>query len=313
MKIFYIGNFLRDWNTENYVVHGLQRNGAYVHKRVYTSTSGLNSYASQILHQKPDLVLFSKVASPCFSDLIKWCRNNKITTATWLWDLYWGFRPHKPPQVYADLLFTTDGGHDEQWKSIGANHHTLRQGVHEPEHQMVMSDLTRDLAFFGSRNYCRQRLELTNWLNFTYGRQITWHSTTRGIELNRALGRTKIVIGDSYSSANYWSNRVYEILGRGGFLLFPETPGLEAEFTAGEHYVSYPRGDRAELIRLIRYYLSHDNEREVIRMKGFLKCGEYTYTSRCRELLDEVQAYQAQANSTAGKAPALPNASTNPA
>ena len=108
------------------------------------------------------------------------------------------------------------------------------------------------------------------------------------------LGKVKVFVGDSYPSPNYWSNRIYEITGRGGFLLHPETIGLDEEFIAGKHYIAYKRpGNRAGwqvLQGLIDYWVTHDKEREQIRQQGFAHCGKhYTYTHRVKTLLEHIQ------------------------
>jgi hypothetical protein len=293
MKVFYIGKFFHSWNTENYVAHALKQNVAEVVKRVYTSTGQASSYINQIKKHKPDFVLFSKASSRCFKELIEWCKENNVLTVCWLWDLYWGYRPQRPPQFMCDLLFSTDGGHPMSWEDYGANHQVLRQGIHEPDHRLFENSKSVDIAFVGSTNSYKQRRILTRWLTSTYGDRISFHSNLRGLDLNKELAKTKIVVGDTYPVKNYWSNRVYEILGRGGFLLFPETVGLDSEFTDKVHYVSYPRGNFRALRDRISYYLAHDEEREKIRQAGFEKCGEYTYTSRVKELLTRIAAYKA--------------------
>ena len=292
MKFFYLGKFQYTYSTENYVTYALEQNGVQVIKRPYTSTGNLQSYTEQITKHQPDVVLFSKVSNECFEDLIDWCRDQGILTVCWLWDLYWGYRYQRPPQFLCDMLFTTDGGHANNWESMGANHQVLRQGIHEPEHIIYQSSPKTDLAFIGTTSSHLQRRRLAQWLNGVYRDRITWHTNLRGLPLNQKLAETKIIVGESYPSENYWSNRVYEILGRGGFLLFPETPGLDKEFTDGVHYVSYRRDEYLELEHLISYYLAHDKERESIRQAGFKKCGEYTYTVRTKELLGHIAAYR---------------------
>lgn len=303
MRVFYIGRFYHSWNTENYVVYAMKQNGVDVVKRVYTCTGDISSYTRQIEKSKPDVVLFSKASNRCFADLIQWCRERGIITVCWLWDLYWGYRSQRPSQFLCDLLFSTDGGHDTSWVDYGANHRLLRQGIHEPDHKLYTADKDVDIAFVGSANSYKQRRVLTRWLTSTYGGRVHYHTNLRGLALNQELARTKIVVGDTYPVKNYWSNRVYEILGRGGFLLFPETVGLDTEFTDGVHYVSYRRNDFRHLHSRIKYYLEHEEEREKIRQAGFEQCSEYTYTSRVKALLAEVEAFKSGAGMVATLAP----------
>jgi hypothetical protein len=292
MRVYYIGKFLYDWSTETYVTHALEQNGVEVVKKVIVSTDKVRTYALEIKRNQCDIVLFSKVTSRTFPELIEWCKGRGIVTVAWIWDLYWGYRKERPFQFLADILFTTDGGHVEEWQEYGANHITLRQGIHEPEHVMCPLDIRHDLAFIGTVNSSKQRSILTHWLNSNYGKRVVWHTRTRGLDLNQALSQVKIVVGASHPSPSYWSNRIYEILGRGGFMLFPETPGLDEEFTDGVHYVSYPRNDYKRLRWLIDYYLEHNEERERIRRAGFERCGEFTYTARVRQMLQKIADYQ---------------------
>ena len=288
MKVFYIGKFLNYWNTENYVAYALQQNNIEVVKRFFTCTGTLFSYTEQIEKANPDFVLFSKVESGCFPKLISWCKEHHILTVCWLWDLYWGYRKQRPAQFLCDMLFTTDGGHAEEWVDHGSNHFVLRQGIHEPDHVLYPIEPIHDLAFVGSQGSTKERKSLTNWLRSRYGTSIKWYSTTRGLDLNRVLASTKIVVGASHPLPNYWSNRVYEILGRGGFLLFPETVGLEEEFTDGVHYVSYKRNNFGALEQTISHYLQDHAKREQIRLQGFDKSLEYTYTTRVAKLLQSI-------------------------
>lgn len=90
------------------------------------------------------------------------------------------------------------------------------------------------------------------------------------------------------SGQHYWSNRIYEILGRGGFLLHPRTVGLDAEFRDGEHYAGYDCGDWTWLRERIDYWLTHADEREHIRRTGFERMATLTYRDRCAELLQKI-------------------------
>jgi spore maturation protein CgeB len=111
----------------------------------------------------------------------------------------------------------------------------------------------------------------------------------RGEVLNNYLASAKIIVGDSVPTPYYWSNRIYEILGRGGFLIHPKVEGLDKEFKPYKHYVPYERGNWSQLKEIIDYYLVHDEERKKIQMAGFRYCKKhYTYTKRVAELLKQI-------------------------
>ncbi len=82
----------------------------------------------------------------------------------------------------------------------------------------------------------------------------------------------------------YWSNRVYQIIGRGGFIIMPRLEGLTWEFKEGEH-IEYYRSFE-ELCQKIDYYLEHEEERNKVRKAGQKHCLEnYTYEKRLKEML----------------------------
>jgi hypothetical protein len=241
-----------------------------------------------------DVVLFAKSRRPWVPSFLEWCRDRGIITVCWLWDLYWGYRPDRPEQFHADLLFTTDGGHEKEFAKNGHNHAVLRQGIHKPEHVAYPQDYAHDVAFVGSATKTGHRHKLLSWLNDNYRNRFIHHTDTRGLELNKALARVKVVVGDSYASPHYWSNRIYEITGRGGFLLHPRTVGLNEEFTEGKHYIGYQGGRCDHDLRdLIEFWLAHNEERRIIQRQGFAYCGKhYTYEYRVASLLSQIKDYR---------------------
>lgn len=294
MKILYVGQFEEPHRTENYVAHALESHGVKMICCPYVNQD-FRSLKNLIKKHRPDAVLFSKAEPVGVSSLLEWCKEQGVLTVCWVWDLYWGYRPERPQQFRADLLFTTDEGHESHFSQNGYNHAVLRQGIHEPEHIDYPASHSHDVCFVGGGSVrrghgYRYRTKLLRHLSKTYGNRFIHHMNVRGLRLNEALSRVKIVVGDSYPSPNYWSNRIYEILGRGGFLLHPKTEGLDEEFEDGVHYVSYDRDDFKGLESLIGYWLSHDEEREKIRRQGFGHVGKhYTYRHRAAVLLEAIR------------------------
>lgn len=296
MRVVYIGDFVAPYSTENYVAYALQQHGVEV---IPVQEERCASKLEQILEVKPDFVLFSKLHSVRGAGFIERFREAKIPTATWIYDLffdvptYFGRRNLRAPSFDADIVFMTDGGHREAWAKHGIKQHLLRQGIHAPQaHQGKKISGVPPIVFIGTRSY-EQRIQMLEFLKKTYGKDFAQYGANgerpevRNRELNDVLASAKIVVGDSMPSENYWSNRIYEITGRAGFLLHPAIPGLEQEFEDGKHYVSFPYGDFATLKKTIDYYLSHDTARETIRFAGHLRTKtRYTYTKRVGELLE---------------------------
>lgn len=93
--------------------------------------------------------------------------------------------------------------------------------------------------------------------------------------------------GQTFFTGN--SDRVYETLGRGGFLIHPWIDGMELEFQDCEHLVYYEYGDFAGLKAKIDYYLEAHEERECIRSAGHEYVKRHcTYMHRMAAILEAV-------------------------
>lgn len=81
--------------------------------------------------------------------------------------------------------------------------------------------------------------------------------------------------------------RALDIMGAGGFLLSNYQKELAENFIDGEELVLY--GSTEELLEKAAFYLSHDEKREEIAYRGFLKVKErYSYEVRVKQMLDVV-------------------------
>jgi len=303
MKCLYIGDFSKSYSSELYVTYALEQNGVDVYKLNDNTVNSVDPVRNLIMTLKPDFVLFCKnhVTMNGY-DLIKSIRELGVPTVTWVFDLYFDLpvdrrnRTVLESNFEADIVFSTDGGHDKEFLEYNINHRTLRQGIHEPQAVFGKAYPAPEIAFIGSVVYSdRQRLlkflEHTYKGNFKhYGVGSNTKEEVRGLELNNLLASTKIVVGDSQPSPHYWSNRLYEITGRGGFLLHPKVEGLEKEFEYGKEIGVYEWGNTDDLKKQIDYYMEHPEEREAIRLAGHERTKKnYTYTKRVAEMLKEIK------------------------
>ncbi|PTT92001.1 hypothetical protein DBR42_02855 [Pelomonas sp. HMWF004] len=223
-----------------------------------------------------------------------------------------------------DFVFTADGGSPAAFERMGIRHYPLRAAVYGRDCVLAEHDpaLAAEVAFVGSgtldgRIYHREwpyRRELLQFLVKTYGTRFRKHGAqpihgglafVREKRLNQVYASTRVVVGDTlclgpedsleprFQHAEYWSDRIYETLGRGGFLIHPYICGLEREFTDGVHLRYYTYGDFAQLRRLIDHYLDDANadERERIRLAGHQHAAQScTYAHRAAYLLGVVAA-----------------------
>lgn len=297
--ILYFGDFRESYSTERYVAHALKELGYEVIAKQegdFVIGNNVENIVNEIKGLDPLLVLFSKGAPAGRAEMfIDGLKTAGIPTATWLFDLYFDLPgadrlrklKMRIPPYNVETIFSTDGGHEKQWEELGIKHKVLRQGIHEPEAILYDLPKTRDVIFVGADAFYTRApmLEaLKERYNFEWWGQNK--NRIRGLPLNELYASSKVVVGDSQPSPKYWSNRVYETLGRGGFLLHPITEGLSEEFTDGVHMVFYERGNQKQLNALIDYYLKHDVEREKIRKSGFEHVKKnFTYKHRCIELI----------------------------
>ncbi len=83
--------------------------------------------------------------------------------------------------------------------------------------------------------------------------------------------------------------RTFEALSCGSLLLSKRVKdGADILFKEGEHFVAF--GPEDDLIKIIKYYLSHDEEREKIAAQGHeLVISKHTYWHRAQTILDTLK------------------------
>lgn len=290
MRIAYIGSFKKLWDEE-YIARAFEALGHTVGR--IPVTSRLSDVTRDLDVFGPNLVLWAKLKTPWASELVDFCRARGYRTACWVFDLYWNYHRERElasPAFMADYVFTTDGG-DHPWERYGVRHRCVRQGIHRPECSIETVPLSgKDIGvlFVGTYNPNNPERNATlAAVDEKFG--LTWvgkedADECRGMKLNRLYARAHVVIGDSVYSPGYWSNRVVETLGRGGFLIHQEVEGLKEEYP---NLATYRRGDTNDLLNKIAFYLGYHDKREAAIRANFEKVRDnYTCEDKCRELLE---------------------------
>jgi len=222
------------------------------------------------------------------------CMENRLAISMLKWGC-WG----------ADYMFSPDGSEYSQrlFDRVGVNHHLLRQAPYD-ETVGFGEDLELEypkevpILFVGCLypNLDNYRQILLQVLEKKYGDKFLWvgknsPGEAREGRLSALFKRTKVVIGDCINHPSYWSNRLYETIGRGGFLIHPYTPDIENEFVEDEECVYYDRWNFDQLCSLIDFYIDDANEdkRQAIIKRGMDRVKrDYTLLNRCAELLEVV-------------------------
>lgn len=312
MTIGYVGNFRFDFTTESHLsatLEGLGHRVIRIQEDAYEGR-GEDLYA---MLKNVDMFFFTRTWGRTVTmDLLTRLKERNIPTVSYHLDLYIGLQRNGgleyDPFWRTDYVFTPDGDARSQteFEKRGINHIYIRPGVFEPECYLkkkvngfgVECGSGPDIIFVGSYHYHPEwpyRQKLIDWLRNTYGSRFEKYGnpeqTVRGDALNMLYTRAKIVIGDSlvkdFDHEYYWSDRVYETLGRGGFLIHPRIKGLEEEFEDKKHLVLYDFNDFDQLKQLIDYYLEHTDEREQIRRAGHEHVKQNcSYTNRMKQMFE---------------------------
>jgi hypothetical protein len=315
MRIAFIGGFDRLYDEEG-KAKSFEKLGCQV-LRVNESTFNRDSFDA-IKGWKPDVVMSPKflIGQAERDELFEYCRQHNIKTAAWHPDLY-----HYGPAVVnenrialinnrlgpygAEYVFSPDGcaSSDTLYRRLGIKHHTIRQA---PYHETVgkfdgsdISDILEgdsiDIVFVGQvYNIPDQfRPVLLEFLNQNYGKRFLWVGKTehevREERLSTLISKAKVVIGESFYYPGYWSNRVYEAIGRGGFVIHPYVPGLEKDFEEDKECVFFDRWNFSELHSKLEYYLdpSNEEERKAIASNGMARVSkDHTLLNRCKQIME---------------------------
>ena len=212
-------------------------------------------------------------------------------------DRYWGLNIldgredgiGNTPWWQCDFVFTADGGNQERFKARGVRHVWLPPGVVERgvHYGRFRPEFDCDVAFVGSRNYHPEypfRGELISWLEITYGKRFKLITGVREGDLNDAYASAKVVVGDSCFAGEpyYWSDRVPETVGRGGYLIHPFSEGMHAGYClpyVGLEHLRQQIEDSLELPEMRRKWVRY--QMEIVRQHE-------TYSQRVQTILETV-------------------------
>lgn len=315
--VWYIGNFVPPHSTENHVARALENVGAMV-GRLQESDPWCFANAANSIRDgaRPDMVLWTRTGWDWGADhdqvlrdqrwLLRLCREARIPTVGYHLDIWWGLK--REPQVFSEpffevsRLFTADGGHNECWKTAGINHTWYPPGISEAEAQVgtVRGEFRSRLAFVGSHDggyhpEHAHRHELVRWLRTNFRRDCAFYPqpgqpAVRGKDLQDLYASVDVVVGDScFAGAglpNYWSDRVPETLGRGGYLIHPDVPGLTEAFPMLPTWRAF---DWDALGAAIERGLDEKVENADVRLNGRLfTIANHTYEERMKALLADV-------------------------
>lgn len=288
MRISIIGKF-KNFHDEEYVARSFEMLGHKLQR--ISQHHQWRDMQNALISFKPDILLYAKwECSPELEPTIKGMQRNGMKTVCWLFDLYFNYQREyqvKNKSMFkSDYVFTTDGGNQDRFKELNVNHQCIRQGIFKEQCILLpFEKLENEIVFVGSDSpIYPERTNLVKELNATwFGKKNT--NDIRGMDLNELYSKTRIVVGDSFPSPYYWSNRVVETLGRGGFLIHREVEGLKEAYP---YLVTYSTPE--DLKKKIEYYKTHEKKRREVIKKNFEWVKQNcTMDKRCAELLSWIK------------------------
>lgn len=327
LRFAYLGNFTLDFCTESHVAASIESLGHHV-TRIQEGSTPASDIPPMVAGH--DVFLWTQTYGLAETGGARWERElmlsdikqQGVPTVAYHLDRWWGLgredQVANEPFFKCDLVCTADGGHDAEWASAGVNHLWFPPGVYHAEAVDVEPQprFRAEVIFVGSWQHYGHpehwpyRQQLIANLRTWFGRRfVPWPRgrAIRGRDLNALYASAKVVVGDSCISGgitNYWSDRIPETLGRGGFLIHPYVEGLEDHFTPDEHLVTYPPGEWGTLQHRIRHYLAIPDVREEIRAAGAAHArANHTYAVRMQQLIDALSERSLLASVSTGTNP----------
>lgn len=313
IKLAYIGNFVPEHSTENHVRQAWEDRGHTV-VRVQEGDDAAFASLMENMH-KVDLVLWTRTADLAAKwghlkqlNLLAKANDLGVPTVGFHLDRWWGLDREaavwQEPFFRCDYVITADGGHQEQFRSVLVNHIWLPPAVSLFETEPIdpAPQFRSPLAFVGSwrpgyHKEWKHRPQLVAYLERNYRNQVKFwpqpnQPSIRGEQLRQLYASVDVVIGDSClvgNATHYWSDRIPETVGRGGFLIHPYVQGLEDHFTIGEHLWTWPIGDWSRLSQEIESALASPKVVAEVRESGRAHVREHhTYHRRTEQIQELV-------------------------
>jgi hypothetical protein len=296
-RIAFMGNFAASESTENMIKWALETGLGH---KVDCLQENEISDVRDLEHAARNADLFLWVRTPGWlriedERMTKWLQQTFTPTVSLHLDRFWGIPERealigKHPFWKTDVVYTADGGNQDNFISRGVNHRWLIPAVSEVYvHPGTPQEKYRcDVGFVGAKEYHKEypfRAQMVEFLEETYGPRFKHVTGVRGHELNDVYASMKVCVGDCFSAGSpyYWSDRLPECTGRHGFLVHPNAMGIE------NPVVCYAPQNLDSLKEIIDRFIDDDNgRREIIG-----QCVDYvrkhdTWTIRMGEILKEV-------------------------
>lgn len=299
MRVAFVGNFDVPWSTESHHAWTWRQMGHEVIQLQENRTS-----EHQVLEACRGSQIFQFTHThgwncPVTMSTVSQIHAMGVKSFSYHLDRYFGIGSRQEnylshPSFHLNYFFSTDGGNEEGWRVAGINHVYLPPAVVAYGAYLGTPREPRiDVLFTGSVGYHAEypfRPRMAAALQHNYGNRFQVRTGVREAPLNDLYASAKVCVGDHIFAGSplYVSDRLFETVGRGGFIIYPDTPGV-TDLIPG--LVTYKPQDTDDLIHKIDYFLDLAHESERIERRNLShewvkKNG--TYTNRLQKVLDTI-------------------------
>jgi hypothetical protein len=321
----YLGNYEPPHSTENDVAATLEGMGHAVLRLQEQRIDDWERLFDLIgAHSPPDIILWTRTRS--LADQIgherqRWmqfaARKRGIPVVGLHLDRWRGlareYETLTEPFFRCDYVFTADGHDSQDWIDRDINHRWSLPAIapHNTQLGVPRDHFRSDIAFVGGwdgygHTEWFHRRQLVEFLQTEYGDRVQFwpkkgQHAIRGVDLADLYASVKVVVGDSClvpdadgSWTRYCSDRVFETIGRGAYLIHPYVDGVISEksgtaLQAGKHLGAWRISDWGGLRDEIDEALDDPEARDIVAKAGYEHVREnHTYRNRLEALINEV-------------------------
>lgn len=264
---------------------------------------------------RPDLLFmvpFHPDRDPCREAVGEITAATETATLAWMCDDHWRFEDYSSGWAgHLDWVVTTDPDAPARYAALGYGARVLlsQWAVNQRLYRPTYSGRDIPVSFVGQPHGDRpaviEALRRAGIQVALFGHG--WGPGTGRLPFQRMIevfSRSRInlnLANASSGSPRQIKGRNFEVPGCGGFLLSEAVPHLERYFEPGREAALYRDVD--ELVRLVRHYLSEEQERAAVACRGYARClREHTWDHRFQALFEAIGLWRGSAKNRAAAA-----------
>jgi len=247
-----------------------------------------------VYHYQPDILFYYHYHDWVNHDVIREISDELPTrTVIWLSDDHVDYERERPVWKMFNLVVTTEkSGYERRLKEGFSNVFLSQWGYNHFFYKKLDLPKKYDVCFvgrcYGERaNFVRTLRE--RGINVTTFGPGWEHGRVAQSDLVKIFNQSKIVLNMSFSSRDgsvrCIKGRDFEAPGCGSLSLTERTGDISDYFIPGKEIVTYEGVEDA--VEKIKYYLTHDDEREEIAKRGYERVlREHTYEKRLSDIFE---------------------------